>query len=92
MKTLCFWLLIFLLFAMTPSCGESKPEAVTHDKTTAFGIPLKRKQRFSGNYNREFNDMQELHFAAAVANGIEPLSLRGQSAHQQGRSRWGSGY
>ena len=28
--------------------------------------------RFTGNYNREFNDFPDVHLASAIKNGIKP--------------------
>ncbi|NLZ95721.1 MAG: hypothetical protein GX921_07860 [Bacteroidales bacterium] len=41
-----------------------------------------RKARFLGNYNREFNDFNDLHMSAAVKNGITPLETRADTVHQ----------
>lgn len=69
------WILFFLLPFLITFCGKGKAETVEVVKD-ALGIPLERKQRFSGNYNREFNDLQDAHLSAAIANGISPMSLR----------------
>lgn len=41
-----------------------------------------RKAKFSGNYNREFNDFNDLHMASAVKNGITPLAIRADTVDQ----------
>lgn len=41
-----------------------------------------RKAKFSGNYNREFNDLNDLHIISAIKNGINPLATRDDSIHQ----------
>lgn len=41
-----------------------------------------RKAKFSGNYNREFNDMHKLHITSAVKNGIAPLKTRADTINQ----------
>lgn len=41
-----------------------------------------RKAKFSGNYNSEFNDMNELHIVSAIKNGINPLETRDDTIHQ----------
>lgn len=44
-------------------------------------IPIPKKYtRFSGNYNRTFNDLQEQHIAAATINGVGPLVSRADTA------------
>lgn len=79
-------LLIVFAIVLPSSCGKEEGVAVAEEAgKTARGIPLKRKQRFSGNYNREFNDLQEVHFAAAVANGIEPVALRADTSKLKDR-------
>lgn len=69
------WILFLLLPFALVNCGKGKAETAEAVKT-ARGIPLERKQRFSGNYNREFNDLQDLHLEAAIANGISPMTMR----------------
>ena len=41
-----------------------------------------RKAKVSGNYNREFNDLNDLHIIAAIKNGITPLETRADTVHQ----------
>lgn len=36
----------------------------------------KKYTRFSGNYNKGFNDLHDLHIEAAKKNGVGPLSVR----------------
>ncbi|MDD3560237.1 DUF5715 family protein [Petrimonas mucosa] len=60
-------------------CGRDKTSGNAEGSElpkTARGIPLERKRRFTGNYNREFNDLQDLHLKAALAAGISPLASR----------------
>lgn len=68
MKYICFSLFlgIFLLSScfLSDSDTQSKPS-----KTT-------QKGKFKGNYNKTFNDLHDLHIAAATANGISPLATR----------------
>ncbi|OJV35824.1 MAG: hypothetical protein BGO33_14630 [Bacteroidia bacterium 43-41] len=56
--------------------GKAEPAGTVETVKAARGIPLERKQRFSGNYNKEFNDLQDLHLTAAVAGGISPMASR----------------
>lgn len=41
-----------------------------------------RKAKFSGNYNREFNDLNDLHMDSAVKIGITPLVSRADTVNQ----------
>lgn len=54
------------------ACGSSdeQPEEIKEKKYT----------RFSGNYNRTFNDLQDVHFPAAQKNGVGPFELRADTA------------
>ncbi len=69
------WILLLSIPFLFSFCGKSKAETTETEKT-AHGIPLERKKRFSGNYNTEFNDLQDAHLSAAIANGISPMALR----------------
>lgn len=71
-------MLLFSLPFLFMFCGKGKAEPAGTVETVkaARGIPLERKQRFSGNYNKEFNDLQDLHLTAAVAGGISPMASR----------------
>lgn len=73
------WILLLSVPFLFSFCGKSNAKNADVGKT-AHGIPLERKQRFSGNYNREFNDLQELHLQAAIDNGVQPLASRGDTA------------
>ena len=70
-----YWLLLLSIPFLFSFCGKGKAET-TETVKTAHGVPLVRKQRFTGNYNREFNDLQDAHLPAAIANGISPMSSR----------------
>ena len=65
--------LIIVLF----SCG-SKDNSLNSDET----ITVDKKAKFSGNYNREFNDLNDLHIIAAIKNGITPLETRSDTVDQ----------
>ena len=73
--------MLFLIFipVAVVSCSKSKDKEADR-KLSAQGIPLERKKRFTGNYNREFNDLQDLHMEAALQHGISPLEHRGDTA------------
>ncbi len=68
MKYICFSLLlgVFLLFSCSSSDSDTQNQS---EKTTQNG-------KFKGNYNKAFNDLHDLHIAAATANGISPLATR----------------
>lgn len=61
------------------SCG-SKDNSLTSDETLSDAKA--RKAKFSGNYNREFNDLNDLHIIAAIKNGITPLETRADTVEQ----------
>lgn len=65
-------ILTFLLISL--SCGSKNNEK---DPETIIPVDLKeRKTKFTGNYNREFNDLNNLHIVSAIKNGIKPLATR----------------
>lgn len=61
-------------------CGKGKNSS-EYKQSTAIETK-KRKVKFSGNYNREFNDLNKLHIVAAIKNGINPLATRDDTVHQ----------
>lgn len=68
-------IVIIALAFIALACGRGEKEAEnegTNATTTVGG----RKARFSGNYNLEFNDLQDAHAYAALKNGIAPLQSR----------------
>ena len=68
------------LITISFSCG-SKDNSLDHDETISADLKA-RKTKFSGNYNREFNDLNDLHIIAAIKNGITPLETRADTVHQ----------
>lgn len=77
-KTLVFACLSLIVILL--SCGgrdnSSQPdESLSSDLRTS-------KTKFTGNYNREFNDLNDLHIIAAIKNGITPLETRADTIHQ----------
>lgn len=68
-------LLLVLVIASFMACGKSKAENVESDRQDSTVVE-KRKARFTGNYNREFNDLHELHIVAAINNGITPMAVK----------------
>ena len=75
MRSLYLLPLIFILFA---SCGSSSKEETKKDDEN--GGEQKKYARFNGNYNKTFNDLQDVHLAAAEKNGIGPLDTRADTA------------
>jgi len=71
---------ILTLIVITFSCG-SKDNSSQPDKILPEDVKV-RKAKFSGNYNREFNDMNKLHIVAAIKNGITPLETRADTVDQ----------
>lgn len=57
------------------ACSKGKAESGEKaDKIVP--VARERKTRFTGNYNREFNDFPDLHLASAIKNGIKPMETR----------------
>ena len=63
---------ILLLCCILSGCSCSKENDSDTNKTTS----LKKVPKFAGDYNGVFNDLHDLHIAAAKKNGIMPLALR----------------
>ncbi len=79
MKIIRSSLLAFIIL-FTIGCAKKKNEPQYEQL-----IPVElreRKAKFSGNYNREFNDLNELHIVSAIKNGIDPLETRDDTIHQ----------
>jgi hypothetical protein len=70
----------FSLIVISFSCG-SNDNSSNLDETLSTDAKA-RKAKFSGNYNREFNDLNDLHIIAAIKNGITPLETRADTVHQ----------
>lgn len=62
------------------SCG-SKDNSSQPEQDLPVDVKA-RKAKFSGNYNREFNDMNNLHIVSAIKNGITPLETRADTVDQ----------
>lgn len=69
-------------FLIVVSIGCKKGKSSFEDDQSTSLESKKRKAKFSGNYNREFNDLNELHIVAAIKNGINPLATRDDTVHQ----------
>ena len=64
----------------TLSCKTENKQSETEPS-----IPIELKQRkakFSGNYNKEFNDLNTVHLVSAIKNGINPLANRADTINQ----------
>jgi len=59
-----------ILYLLGCTAGESKENPAEPKKYT----------RFSGNYNKTFNDLHDLHIEAAISNGVGPLTGRADTA------------
>ena len=72
--------LLVLIILITSNCTKKKNET---DAEQLIPVELReRKAKFSGNYNREFNDLNDLHIVSAIKNGITPLEVRDDTIHQ----------
>lgn len=69
---------LLLLFAVLfINCGsKAKDEEPKNKETTA----PKTYTKFTGNYNKAFGDLADLHLSAAIKNGVGPLVVRGDTA------------
>ncbi|NDW17363.1 hypothetical protein D0T53_00345 [Dysgonomonas sp. 216] len=63
----------FVLFVQIAFCACTKHE---EKPSTASQKENVKTTRFSGNYNKTFNDLHDLHTDAAKKNGIIPMALR----------------
>jgi hypothetical protein len=61
---------VSLILAFSCSSGESI------DKQEEAAKKEKKYTRFSGNYNKSFNDLHDLHIEVAKKNGVGPLVTR----------------
>lgn len=69
---------LFVLVILFSGCGSGKASSEDNE-TLIEEVATPRKIRFSGNYNKEFNDLQDLHMEAAISNGVPPLESRGDT-------------
>lgn len=72
MKRTLYLFLIGFLVIIVSSCSKKENEFESAEPT----VKNERKNRFLGNYNREFNDLHDLHLTAALVNGVQPIALR----------------
>ena len=79
MSMIRIFLFVFTILISISCTKDNKQQQIEQS------IPVdlrKRKAKFSGNYNREFNDLNNLHIVSAIKNGIKPLETRDDTVHQ----------
>lgn len=72
-------LFVALLLVVFGGCGRSDKILVDKVESTEKAT---RSRKFSGNYNREFNDFNNLHMEEAFKSGITPLKTRADTIDQ----------
>lgn len=73
--------IVFACFLVLTSFSCSGKNSSQPDEKTSDDVKV-RKAKFSGNYNREFNDLNKLHIVSAIKNGITPLETRADTVDQ----------
>lgn len=68
------------LIVISFSCGSK--DNSSHSNKESSKEENARNAKFSGNYNREFNDLNEFHLVSAIKNGITPLETRADTIDQ----------
>ena len=68
------------LIAVSFGCGSSNKSSQPNQSESSEAKV--RKAKFSGNYNREFNDLNNIHMVSAIKNGITPLASRADTVDQ----------
>jgi len=66
-STILLFLCILIVVIVAPSCKEKRGEL--------------KKIWYNGSYNRDFNDLNDLHIQAATSIGIKPVSSREEAEH-----------
>ena len=66
---------LLLLLFLCVNCKGGKQDNFTESQDDSTS------STFTGDYNREFNDLNELHMVSAIANGISPMSTRDDTLH-----------
>lgn len=76
-------LVCLALLAVVIGCASRDKSSHT-DEVESSEVKT-RKAKFSGNYNREFNDLNNIHIVSAIKNGIAPLATRADTVDQMDR-------
>lgn len=79
-KLKSIFLVSIALLAVFVGCASRDVSSQT-DKLEPSEVKT-RRDKFSGNYNREFNDLNNIHIVSAIKNGITPLATRADTVHQ----------
>ena len=79
-KLKSIFLVSIVLLAVFVGCASRDVSSQT-DKLEPSEVKT-RRDKFSGNYNREFNDLNNIHIVSAIKNGITPLATRADTVHQ----------
>lgn len=66
---------VMCLFVSCSASGEDKSS-----KNLEAKAETKVYSKFTGNYNKTFDDLHDLHIAAALENGIEPMDTKDDTA------------
>lgn len=69
------YVLFLWMWIVLAGCGKGKSGTVEKDLSDSI-VKTERNTRFTGNYNREFNDLHELHIVAAINKGITPMATK----------------
>ncbi len=70
-------ILLLLFVVLFLNCATKAKEDEPKEKETTAP---KKYTKFTGNYNKAFADLADLHLSAAVENGVGPLVVRGDTA------------
>ncbi len=65
--SILYFVVVLIIFTVFASCREKRGEL--------------KKIWYNGSYNRDFNDFNELHLAAAKKVGIKPVASREEAEH-----------
>jgi len=71
-----------LLYIIIICCGVLAGCSSNEEQIVNETVKGKKTSRFTGNYNRAFNDLHDLHTSAALKNGIKPLKSRAEAENK----------
>lgn len=74
-------LYILICCGLLLSCSSKKEDDQVNEPSST---PLKAG-KFTGNYNKAFNDLHDLHTAAATKNGVTPLKSRKEAESKKNK-------